>query len=127
MSKFTSGPWSYDANDKLSANRAFGIVVPWEDGGEVGTVVVAEVCESNVDGQSEADAALIAAAPEMFDVLKSIGMVHDIDMAIGRDRWMRLAEVMKKADPTSTSILDLPEPPLPWVLRAKKGGAVCTQ
>ena len=70
MNKHTPGPWRSEAEDKLNPERAYGIVADWQDGDESGTTVIAEVCDANVEGVALADATLIAAAPEMLELLK---------------------------------------------------------
>ena len=69
--KHTPGPWTCDDRDKLNPDRAFGIVAEWKDGDEIGTQVVAEVCIAE-PGVAEADARLIAAAPDLLACLKKL-------------------------------------------------------
>ena len=69
--KHTPGPWTCDEHDKLNPDRAFGIVAEWKDGDEIGTQVVAEVCIAE-PGVAEADARLIAAAPDLLAALTAL-------------------------------------------------------
>lgn len=66
---FTPGPWGVDADDKLNPDRAYGITQTWTDEDESGTVVIAEVCHGPT---AEADARLIAAAPDLYHALQGL-------------------------------------------------------
>lgn len=70
--KFTPGRWSVSSDDKLNPERAYGITVPWIDGEERGTVVIAEVTHADSDERAKADAHLLAAAPDLYAALQKI-------------------------------------------------------
>ena len=84
--KHTPGPWFARKGDTFNPDRTWGVVVPLDretcaavDGDLTGfdanangrTVVLAEVFDTESD-QGEADARLIAAAPDMLAALESI-------------------------------------------------------
>jgi hypothetical protein len=68
MSKFTKGPWSIS---KPLLNEGYVCVLPLADKGEgSGRNYVARVNTTIEDGDTKANAALIAAAPELYETLK---------------------------------------------------------
>lgn len=70
--KHSPTPWEFSADDKLNSQRAFGIVrsLPEGESQEPGhTEVVAEVCDGPT---AEADARLIAAAPDLLAACKAL-------------------------------------------------------
>lgn len=69
--KHTPGPWHKSDTDILNPDRVFGIIAHDDCEGPDGdaTQVVAEVCDGPT---AEADANLIAAAPDMYAVCKEI-------------------------------------------------------
>lgn len=97
MTAHTPGPWTYDADDKLNPDRAFGINRPWQDGDETGTETIAEVCHSNVPGRAEADARLIAAALDMLAALEHLAAVGEAGVIerreTGKPMWSVLDEI----------------------------------
>jgi hypothetical protein len=81
-SKPSPGPWFYDS----CLDRAFGIIrdlgpkVAEENGVEIATEVIAEVCGAS-GGQDEADARLIAACPIMYDYIRRQAEKGDLEAA----------------------------------------------
>ena len=70
MSKFTKGPWLWSEQVKPETGVVFGVFPIQNDGSRW-------ICRLIADGKSDlkkvrANAALIAAAPEMFALLKSV-------------------------------------------------------
>ena len=78
--KHTPGPWHYSPTDKLNPSRAYGINRDIEVEGDEGmwpsTETIAEVCTGET---AEADARLIAAAPDLAAVLRACASL--------RKRW----------------------------------------
>ena len=76
MSKYTAGPWTNEEGDITGIEND-------PENGCVGKVDVAHVYMRVVPGRSEANARLIAAAPELLEALIEVKQV--LDMAIGMD------------------------------------------
>ena len=81
MSKHTPGRWLARKGDVLNPDRPWGVVVLLSkeecisiDGNDSAfgerSSVIAEICDASTEGTPEADAKLMAAAPDMLAALK---------------------------------------------------------
>ena len=107
MTKHTPGPWDFRKGDTLNPDRTFGIVrllsrdeclqIDGDDSGFGGrTEVIAEVTDGTT---AEADARLIAAAPELLEALrKADALLKNASTSMGRERTTL---------PAGNSLLDL--------------------
>jgi len=69
QTKHTPGPWY--VGDSIRSSDTVGICAEWEDGAESGETTIAEVLPGP-DGVAQADARLIAAAPELLEGMKEL-------------------------------------------------------
>ena len=86
----TPGPWSASSDDKLNPERAYGITVPWNDGDERGTVVIAEITHADSAERAKADARLIAAAPDLLAACRAA-------LACPEMNWQEMDDVSRAA------------------------------
>ena len=70
MSKFTKGQWLLDDQDNVYVNYI-------NDEGKNEKVYIVPYANGIYEGEAEFNARLIAAAPEMYEILKRIDTVQD--------------------------------------------------
>jgi hypothetical protein len=68
MSRHTPGPWTFDGENEC--NQGFDVALP--DGGVSATAYYDVDRDADSVRQAEANARLIAAAPEMYEALKVV-------------------------------------------------------
>lgn len=77
--KFTPGPWAITAVNRLPVAKSLGVINPKSTvlnyeikGAQVAVVANIKECNLRSDAQTEANARLIAAAPEMLEALRGV-------------------------------------------------------
>lgn len=84
-SKHTPGPWEFDGENIMSPISLDYICIMRTD------------CDEEQKPTVQADASLIATAPELLEMVEAIAMVHDLKKCIGPVMWNMLAAIIAKA------------------------------
>ena len=97
--KHTPGPWHYfqtEVSEYEGGGSRWTVCIPTEyDGDEVAEyLIIAEVAASGDDAVNQADARLIAAAPDMLAALENL---ENDDGAIPAHAWGLVQAAVKKA------------------------------
>lgn len=102
--KFTKGPWRFDAVTLcVVANTKVASLPQSEKGGWPNRAAVADVCRAFYEAEHEANAHLIAAAPDLYEALEGVTteLSAIMDMAPGN---RHNAEVFDKIDVALTAL-----------------------